>query len=148
MHRHTSTMCGFGQVRLRGPDAAVTVRTLSVDADSRPPGRFGSPRADEQQARDLFDHPERVEMPPVQNVSQTLSISLFTSPVITFEQARQVPVEGGIHQRRKVQQSGTATQSPSPAFRCVRSPRSVLKEAWTTAMPRVRNEGGQGSEAP
>ena len=78
-------------------------------------------------------------------MSQTLSISLFSSPVSTFEQARQAPVEGGIHQGRKVQQAGTATRSPSPAFRCVRSPSSVLKEAWTTAMPEFATRGAGAS---
>jgi hypothetical protein len=42
---------------------------------------------------------------------------------------------------REVQQRSTATPLASTGLPCLRTPRSVLRHALTTAMPRVRNEG-------
>jgi hypothetical protein len=43
-------------------------------------------------------------------------------------------------QSREGQQFSTATPLTSTQLPCLRLPRSVLRHAWTTAMPRVRNE--------
>ena len=48
-------------------------------------------------------------------------------------------------QRREVQQLSTATRLTSIGLSCLRAPRSVLKQAWMTAMRAVRNEGVRGS---
>ena len=47
-------------------------------------------------------------------------------------------------QRREVQQLGTATRLTSTGLSCLRAPRSVLKQAWVTAIPRACNEGVRG----
>ena len=45
--------------------------------------------------------------------------------------------------RREVQQFSTATPLTSTGLPCLQTPRSMLRHAWTTAMPRVRNEGSR-----
>src|SRR5664279_4400129 len=42
---------------------------------------------------------------------------------------------------REVQQLSTATPLTSTGLPCLRTPRSMLRHAWMTALPRVRNEG-------
>jgi len=47
-------------------------------------------------------------------------------------------------QGREVQQFSTATPLTSTVLPCLSAPRSVLRHAWSTAMPRVRNDGVRG----
>jgi hypothetical protein len=46
---------------------------------------------------------------------------------------------------REVQQLSTAMPLTSTGLPCIRTPRTMLRHAWTTATPRVRDEGVRGS---